>query len=106
MNAKLLLDQLTQENVRVFVDGENLRLIYPKGWGTPEKMAKLKPFKSELIALVKARPRTLVWSVEVDRHNITVIDPHFHSPASMQRSMEGQFGADRVGSVRLRKPTP
>lgn len=103
MNVKALLDQLTKEDVRLFVDGDNLRLIYPIGWGTPEKMELIRPYKPQLINLLKARPKTQVWSVVVDGHNITVIDPYLHSVASMRRSMEGQFGTSRVGEVRLRQ---
>jgi amino acid adenylation domain-containing protein/non-ribosomal peptide synthase protein (TIGR01720 family) len=57
-----LLSELDARDVRIWVDGEKLRLDTPKGGLSPELKAELTARKAELIAHLRTEPQALSYS--------------------------------------------
>lgn len=53
MNASELLDNLTQQGVKLWADNDKLRIHSPKGVMTPQIQTKLSEIKAEILSLLK-----------------------------------------------------
>jgi TubC N-terminal docking domain len=66
MNASEMLETLTKQGVRLWVDNDKLRINSPKGVLTPEIQTKLSEIKIELLSLLKINEQKSSTNVESD----------------------------------------
>ena len=92
-----LLSELGARDVRVWVEGEKLRLDTPQGGLTPELKAELTARKPELIAYLTAGPAAN-GSIPAGRGSVPITPPKRSAMTCASRWCQGAVSSARTGS--------
>ena len=108
MNTAALLSEVTRRGIKLEPDGDALCYTAPKDVLTPELMAELKAHKTELLGILRSEaPATRgVYEYKLtDSLSWLVLLAPGVDLNNARRTLEAQFGEDRLVEVRPKRGT-